>query len=164
MTGRYPTCERLHELFEYKEGNLYWKRQRNHRARAGDVAGSRALHGYIHVCIDRKVYLAHRLIWLMAHGELPESIDHINGDRADNRLENLRSCTQAENNKNQKLAKTNKSGFKNVSWYAPYSKWRVTVRANGKQKNCGYYEDIELATLVAAEARDKYHGQFSRHA
>lgn len=157
------TPDRLHQLFEYRDGNLFWKVDRFPRKTAGQKAGSVAKHGYVHVCIDRKVYLAHRLIWLMQTGKQPDHIDHINGNRSDNRFENLRSCSQADNNKNQGLMCSNTSGSKGVSWYSPYKKWRVCVRSNGKQKNLGYFEDFELAELVAIEGREKFHGNFARH-
>jgi hypothetical protein len=99
----------------------------------------------------------------MFTGEVPETVDHINGNRSDNRIENLRACSQADNNKNVRTSKVNKSGVKNVSWYAPYQKWRVALRVKGKQKCIGYYGDKELAALVAHEARNKYRGEFANH-
>ena len=113
--------------------------------------------------IDHKSYSVHRLVWLMHHGVLPEFLDHINGNKLDNRIENLRPATKSQNNQNKRLYSNNTSGVKGVCWHKRIKKWQVNVRVNGKQKSFGFFDDIELAELVASEARNKLHGQFARH-
>ena len=75
----------------------------------------------------------------------------------------MRECTRAENAKNSKLRKGSFSGLKNVRWRKAENKWCVSMRIHGKEKHLGYYDDIELADLVATEARDKYFGRFANH-
>jgi hypothetical protein len=119
--------------------------------------------GYCYVNIDRKPIKFHRIVFLYCHGYLPEVIDHINGIRHDNRVENLRLANKEENCLNSKMPKNNSSGFKNVSWSKVANKWTVQMTVNKKYTNFGYYKDIELADLVAQEARSLYHGAFARH-
>lgn len=152
----------LREIFEYKNGLLYWK-EHGRGKRKNLLAGSVGTNGYVNVFIDGRQMYAHRIIYIMKHDVIPESVDHINGNRSDNRIENLRACSQLDNNKNMPTSKANKSGIKNVSWYAPYKKWRVAIRVNGRQKCLGYFDDVELASVVAYEARDKYRGEFANH-
>ena len=91
----------------------------------------------MHGMINSKPYKAHRVIWKMVYGSDPHYIDHINGDRTDNRISNLRSVTKAQNNRNKRLRSDNKSGVTGVHWYNPRNKWRVDVRYNGKTKHIG---------------------------
>ena len=150
------TQESLQEMFEYKDGALYSK---NTNTRVG----GRHHTGYWYLTINRKQYNAHRLIFLMHHGYLPPIIDHIDGDRGNDRIENLRPATHRQNLQNMKLRPTNKSGFKNVSWVSDRKKWLVQLSINGKQTNIGRFDDLEFANLVATEAREKFHGAFARH-
>jgi hypothetical protein len=99
----------------------------------------------------------------MHHGYLPYHVDHINGIKNDNRIENLRPASKAENSYNSKLKKNNTSGIKSVRWNKINKVWMVTLGVNGKAKYFGSFKDIELAELVAIEARNKYHGQFANY-
>jgi len=158
------TQERLKELFDYQDGQLIWKINRGRLAKAGQVAGffNEKL-GYIRVGTGGKNHLLHRLIFMYHHGYLPEFIDHINGNKVDNRIENLRPATKEQNCQNRIAHKNNTSGEKNVSWHIGKQKWGVSLHINGKKRYFGDYDDLELAALVAAEARDKFYGQFARH-
>jgi hypothetical protein len=93
---------------------------------------------------------------------LPKEIDHINGDRQDNRLENLREVTRSQNQLNKSLAKNNTSGTKGVSWHKKSKSWTVRLSVDKQSKNIGYFKDLELAELVAIEARNKYHGNYTK--
>jgi hypothetical protein len=75
----------------------------------------------------------------------------------------LRPATYPENNRNARIRKDNSSGCKNVCWRKDRKKWVVGIRINGKRINFGFFDDLELADLVAHEARDKYHKDFARH-
>lgn len=112
--------------------------------------------------IKGRQYAVHKLIWLWHHGEYPEQIDHINRNGLDNRIENLRLATASQNMMNRKRFKNNSSGVTGVSWHKKSERWFVYVDANKKRKNVGYFDDLELAELVAIEARDLYHGKFAR--
>lgn len=105
-----------HSMFHYKRGKLYWKDTMGSRALEGIEAGSVTYEGYRRITVARKEYRTHRLIFLMHHGYMPEIVDHINGVRDDNRIENLRAATINENCYNCKLSKSNKSGVKGVYW------------------------------------------------
>ena len=153
----------LHELFEYRDGNLYWKVAKARNIKAGNKAGHLNYHGYVTITINQKHYAAHRLVYIMHYGCVNSDIDHINGIKNDNRIENLRLASKSQNNQNTKLRKNNTSGVKGVSWHKQNKKWRVCIRLNGKQKTIGCYEDIEFASLVAEEARNKYHGSYANH-
>lgn len=105
---------------------------------------------------------AHQVIWVMLHGSLPEKgkeIDHINGDRSDNRLENLRCVDKSDNSKNQKLCSRNQTGVSGVSWYKPTKKWLVRINVAKKTKCLGYFDDFKEACEVRAQAEkeNNYH-------
>ena len=148
--------------FDYQDGNLIRKTGRVNEI--GQIAG--CVHkgkGYIHVKIKAKAFKAHRLVFLYHHGYLPECVDHIDGDKTNNKIENLRAATKEENCRNQKVRSTNKSGYKGVKWVEHCKKWQVEVCKNYKQLRFGMYEDLELAGLVAIEATELIHGRFSAY-
>ena len=157
--------ERLQELFDYKDGQLIWKIKKA-RANKGDVAGCESSRNgvlYRQIKVDGKLYLAHRLIFLYHHNYLPIQVDHIDGNGLNNRIENLRGADACKNSLNSKLKSSNTSTSKNVSWNKQRNKWMVQAKVDGKQRYFGLYDDFELADLVAAEVRGKFHGQFARH-
>jgi len=104
----------------------------------------------------------HRLIFLLEYGYLPPEVDHINGDRQDNRIENLRPATRSENQCNRPALASNTSGYPGVSWHKKSKAWCVRVMKNGKTVVQQYFKDLELAGLVAIEARAKYHGVYAK--
>jgi hypothetical protein len=157
------TKDQLHELFEYKNGQLFWKISLSRRVNIGNKAGCLTNTGYLSVQINKKIYRLHKIVFAMHYGYLPKIVDHINGIKNDNRIENLREANACQNNVNIGIRKDNTSGSKNVRWHKSNKKWRVEVRINKKRINFGAYDDLELADLVAQEARDKYHKEFARH-
>lgn len=151
-----------HQYFEYKDGELFWKTPRQN-VRVGEKAGCIDSQGYLAITIQRKFLKAHRVIFYMHYGYLPKCIDHIDGNKLNNKIENLRPATSNQNQWNRtKLAKSS-SGIKNVTWNKKLQKWRVSFSIKTKPIHFGFFEDIELAELVAIEARNKYHGQFANH-
>lgn len=155
---------RLKELLNYDQetGVFTWAVSRR-RIRIGSVTGYVCLSGHVQIGVDGKLYYAHRLAWLYMTGRWPANeIDHINGNRADNRFINLREATRAENMRNVAVSVNSKSGFLGVTWLASRKKWRAEICLNGKNKSLGYFQDLELAALVASEARVKYFGEFAR--
>jgi len=155
--------EKLLKLFEYKDGILYRKIAPANCTTIGEKAGFITKNGYYKVKINQKAYFAHRLIFLMHYGYLPEFIDHIDGNSENNLIENLRPASRQQNNSNAKLRIDAISGAKGVNWHKKQSKWNVRVSVGGKRKNIGSFEEFELAELVATMAREKYHGLFARH-
>jgi hypothetical protein len=157
------TQELTHSLFVYRDGSLYWRETRGGVA-AGAQAGGRCSDGYIRVRVNGRKVSAHRVIFLMFYGYLPKEVDHKDLNKSNNRIDNLRAATTAQNASNKAIKRTNISGVKGVCWYKKYGVWRVQICVNRKVKHLGYFEDFELADLVATEARAKYHGEFARHA
>lgn len=157
--------DRLNELLEYRDGKVYWKVDRGAVKCKGKEAGSIRKDGYavINSSATCGSLAVHRAVWIMHHGKAPEFLDHINGDKTDNRIENLRPATKSQNGYNIQLDHKNVSGVKNVTWRGDTNNWRVTMKVEGKKKSFGSYDDLELAELVAHEARCKYHGEFANH-
>jgi len=153
-----PTLARLNELFNLDPdtGVFTWKVNKV-PVRAGDIAGHLHPFGYRKIRIDTKIFFAHRLAYLMYHGELPTGmqIDHINGNRDDNRKCNLRLVTQKQNSENTLLPKSNSSGFKGVHWHKRLGKWAANIRTNYTKKHLGYFETAEEAYSAYCKAADK---------
>lgn len=158
------TQEQLKNLFDYEDGKLI-------RKNTGKCVEVKLTSGkrYSRIFIKDKPYTLHRMIFLWHHGYLPKTIDHIDGDRLNNRIQNLREVTQQQNCLNRKHKSTSRSPYKNVflqsqpknsNWK---QNWIVSLTVNGKRKYIGSFEDLELADLVAMEARDKYHGKYAKH-
>lgn len=157
------TYEEAHELLYYKDGVLFWRENRGVNKVKGRVAGSKRRDGYWGLRIKKKSYLAHRIIFLMFHGYCPTSLDHINGDRGDSRIENLRPANSYQNNRNSKRRVDNKSGTKGV-WFVPHiNKWQAMIYVDNRRINLGYFEAIEEARTRATKARELYHGDFANH-
>ena len=151
------TQQELLEAFEYRDGYLY-------RRTTGKRVGTRHHTGYLQISFKKKLYNAHRMIFLMHHGWLSKVIDHIDADRSNDRIENLRPATWVQNLQNMRMRSSNTSGVKNVCWCKIKKKWTVQLNVNKRYKFIGRFDDLELAELVAIEAREKYHGTFARHA
>jgi hypothetical protein len=142
--------------FNYKDGNLYKRFKEN------KPVGSFTDEGYVVVGFNKKSQFAHRVIFLMFNGYLPNCIDHIDGNRANNRIENLRPANANTNAYNQAPRKNTASNLKNVTWHKVSKKWQVKMAVNGHIKYFGLYNDIEYAKFVAETMRHKYHGSFAR--
>lgn len=159
------TKDTLHFLFEYRDGKLFWKNKSHPRSniKIGSEAGGNAHHGYKNIQIENKRLYLHRVIFFYHYGYFPETVDHIDNNPENNRIENLRAATLSENAQNCSTRKHNKLGVKNVFFDKKVSKYRVYVRTKNTQIYVGTYDDLDLASLVASEARNKYHGTFANH-
>jgi hypothetical protein len=157
------TAERLRHLVNYdpETGQFTWNAKRR-RCTPGAKAGCRMKNGYDIIRLDDNLYLAHRLAWLYMTGEWPaHQIDHVNGDRADNRFCNLREATNQENAHNRhKLRKNNRSGFAGVR--RENKRWLAEIKVNYKPIRLGLFDTLEEAHEAYKEARKKYH-PFSTH-
>jgi len=144
--------------------NRHGTQHHNSKCKVGDITGSVNADGYLHVRISGKQYRAHRIIWLMVTGSLPvKFLDHKNGNRADNRLCNLREANLSENSCNQVVGFNNKSGFKGVFYAGQNRKkpYRVQIKLKGKQIHIGYFPTTELAHEAYYKASKELHGEFS---
>jgi hypothetical protein len=157
------TYERLRELLTYNSetGAFIWNMDRKCRqVKAGDVAGHKSRLGYMVTGIDGSApMLMHRLAWFYVYGQHPsEQIDHINGNRSDNRLINLRVVNNQQNNQNRHILRsTNTSGYAGVSWHKQRSRWNATITVSGKKKSLGLYASAKEAGAIAAKARAQMH-------
>jgi hypothetical protein len=149
----------INEYFEYKNGDLYWKKDKN-GSRTGSIAGSKTDH-YRTIKFNGKNYVLSRIIFFMFNGYYPKNVDHIDGDTWNNKIENLRASTSQQNNHNRRISSRNKTGVKGVSFCQQMKKYKVQITLNYDQKHLGYFDDLELAGLVADEARSLYHGSFA---
>lgn len=155
--------------YELETGKLYW-RQRNadqfssigkcngwNTRCANKLAGCIDPIGYLKVRIFGKQWLAHRLIWKMMTGSEPETIDHINGIRADNRFSNLREATICDNARNTSLQYRSKSGCHGVVWIADKGVWLAQIRdRNGKYIRLGEFENVDDAKRKRKDAERKF--------
>lgn len=156
------TPERLHQMFEYKDGVLYRKVSLG-CAKAGDAAGYTNNKGYTAINIDRKCIAVHRLVWMMHHGYMPELIDHIDGNRANNRIENLRIADRFGNAQNKRMHRNNTSGVKGVYWHKGKKKWQAQIVCKNKTYRLGLYKDLSEADEVVSLAREMLHTTFANH-
>lgn len=174
MTNDLPTVDELRKLLAYNPdtGELTWLPRKNvrkcwNRRYAGHPALA-CVHsdGYRKGRLHRKLLRAHRVAWAIHHGRWPAlDLDHINGDRSDNRISNLRQVTRSENQRNMRLPSDNKSGVIGVYWSTARQKWVAEIRdADGKKKHLGVFEDLKAAADVrkAAEAEHGYHKNHGR--
>lgn len=158
------TSDDVREYFEYRDGGMYWKKEpsKHGKRKKGERFGHTAANGYRAGKFRKNRVLEHRLVWLMFNNSLPEMLDHIDGNRENNRIENLRAITYSQNAHNARLRQDNKSGHKGV-WVTPYGTYHVRLSVNNRCVRFGTFKDFELACLVADEARDLYHGKYARN-
>lgn len=149
--------------YDPDSGILRWNKRRARCVWVGDPAGSLTSFGYLRVSIDGRRYACHRIAWAMTYGCWPQGdLDHINGNRSDNRIVNLRQATRAQNCQNRKRCSLNTSGVKGVSWWTRQKKWRAHIRANGRPHLLGAYSCFGRAIKAYREAARELHGEFAR--
>ena len=151
-------------LFVYNNGDLFWIDSPNSLVPAGSLAGSLREDGYIGIFINGKYFFAHRIIWEMFNQEIPAGmvIDHIDGIRNNNRIENLRVCTFQQNHFNRGKQSNNKSGFKGVSWHKQKQKWVAQIKIDGRNKFLGFYTNpVKAYEKYCEVARERY-GEFAK--
>ena len=155
------SCERVRELFSYDpmSGVLTWNVRTSNRVRIGDKAGVIGHHGYVLVRADGVLHRAHRLCWLHYHGWLPSiDIDHIDGDRVNNAISNLRVATRSQNNANSKVRRDNRLGVKGVS----YDKDRGMFSASVCGVSLGRFDSIEAAKQAYDNEMKRQFGEYAR--
>lgn len=144
------TQERLKQLLHYDPDTGVFVSNFKRRQ-----VGSLTEKNYVRLNLDKRLYMAHRMAWLYMTGEFPKrEIDHIDGDRSNNKWVNLRLATRKQNMENIGLFCTNTSGYRGVIWYRRNNKWGATVFHNGKRHFGGLFDSREQAATAARALRD----------
>ena len=166
-----PSPELLRKLLRYDHisGDLYWRLRcesrfatpsyasRWNKRYAGKLTFTALRKGYRCGRIGRRTYSAHRVIWSIFYGNHPDGqIDHINGRKDDNRIDNLRVVTDQENHRNKKMPITNKSGVIGVCWHKRCRRWRATIGVSGKLIELGMFREISDAAAARSQAEIDY--------
>ncbi len=129
----------------------------------GKSAGTRTHEGYIQISVNDRRYRAHRLAWLHFHGEWPDGeIDHIDGDRANNRIANLRLATRSQQTANARRRKTNTTGYKGVSFSRLDGCYRAYIKHEGRSQCLGKFDTPEEAHAAYVAAAQEHFGEFAR--
>lgn len=165
------TAEQLRAAMDYnpRTGKFTWRYRQGLRpcvnsARAGTTAGTVQARGYIVIGINGRARLAHRLAFLyMTNSWPPAHVDHINGNRRDNRWVNLRPVTQAENNLNKQAPTHSKTGVKGIHWHKAARKWQAQIVKDGTTHYLGLFHTFEDAQAARITAATRIHGKFARH-
>lgn len=161
-----PDKNYLNEIFDYdaETGQLRWRARRdvNNQALwnaryAGALAGHASKAGYLIVRLSGQNYKAHRIAWKIAYGEDPEFIDHLDGNRANNKLDNLRDVTQAQNNRNASIRKNSLAPYPGVEWHKRSRKFRAFIGRNGRYVSLGSF-DTETEAVAARKAAEALEG------
>lgn len=147
-------------MFEYRDGGLYRRFGGGGRA-AGSRAGGPHKEGYRVINLDGVPRLEHRLIWTYHFGPPTGDLDHVNGDRTDNRIENLRECTQTQNNANSALRADSTSGHKGVSYRRAKKVWRAYITTDGRQRTLGHFPTRDAAIAAYRAAALAQFGSFA---
>lgn len=131
------------------------------RRKSGKIAGSKNKNGYVKVFFDGKLHYAHRLAWCISNGFEPKDyIDHINGDKQDNSLANIREATPEQNQMNRVIGVNNKSGHTGVTFRSDRGKWRSQIYRKGKLIYLGLFSDKDDAAAAYREAAAFYGNDF----
>jgi hypothetical protein len=160
----------LHKILRYDQdtGLLYWlprcrymfNSDRTLKSWNSKYAGKPALccpsHGYMYGRIFGKSFFAHRVAWAMSYGFWPIVVDHINGNKADNRIANLRDTDTKGNSRNSKQSAINKSGQTGVFWFSRNAKWQSGIKVDGRYIYLGLFNDFNEAVAARKEAETKY--------
>ncbi len=174
-----PSPRVLRRLLDYdpETGELRWKERpvwmfkKHHEARSwntrrrGRLASSKCGNDYLRVTVLYRNFYAHRVVWALCNGKWPsQQIDHINGNRADNRIENLRDVECAQNQRNMGRSIRNKSGVTGVWWDGARSKWQATIWVRKKVVHLGRFKKKReaIAARKAAETKYNFHPNHGR--
>lgn len=149
--------------YEPETGKLFWLNCEtmppnwNGRFAGKEAFTARRPSGYLHGAINSTLYQAHRIAWAIYYGEWPVSaIDHIDHDKTNNKISNLRLASDSVNNKNKSKQHNNKSGVTGVSWFKDCSKWRAEIKVDGRKKHLGLFSKFEDAVAVRKAAEEQY--------
>jgi hypothetical protein len=160
------TCARLREVLNYdaRTGIWIWRKSTGPRAKVGARAGNISLKdAYRRISVDGKLYKSGRLAHLYVTGEWPKNlVDHRNLKRSDDRWDNLRDATRTQNGANTSLKRSNKSGFKGVSWKTSSQKWVAQIAVNQRVIYLGIFGTKKAAHEAYCAASRRHFGEFAR--
>jgi len=142
MADQILTQDTLKTLLNYdvNSGLFTWKVSPTNSVKKGSIAGTPDKYGYVTIRISGKLYMAHRLAWLYVYGKFPEKqIDHINHDKADNKINNLRDVSNSINQINIGIRSNNTSGVKGVTFNRQEKKWHSFIKIKGRKNHIGSY-------------------------
>ena len=154
------TAETLRALLDYElDGGIFRWRVSRQRIQIGAVAGAVNSDGYIVIRINGTLFKAHRLAWLYTHGVMPtHDIDHLNGNKADNRITNLRDVSRSVNMQNQTRAgRGSASGLLGVSWNKRVERWHASIWVNKRKQHIGYFNTADEAHAAYLAAKLQLH-------
>lgn len=157
MTEQKLTQESLKEWFVYDGKTLSWK----DKTRETKICFNAS--GYPIIRFSNNARLVHRLVYLMVHGKIPPELDHINNDKKDYSIANLRAVTSSENKANKGAECDNRSGYKGVSWDIRFKRWIARVQFKHKVYQSVGFKNAEDAYEFACLMRDMIHGEFANH-
>lgn len=149
---------RQHLRYDPETGDIVWlvKRTKNATANVGDLAGGIDENGYRRIMFDGKKYRAHRLAFLFMGYDMPEQVDHINGNRADNRWANLRAADPNINAKNARRRTNTKAALTGVSFSKQQSKWKVRINVGGVTEYLGLFDNVFDAAAARLSRQNAY--------
>lgn len=154
------TQDLVQYLFQYIQGNLYWKVKVSDKINIGQKAGNKS-GKYEIIRYNNKSYYTHRLVWLYFKGTEPKTIDHINREFRDNRIENLRAASYSENLRNTRKITFGSSFYKGVCWDKQKRKWMARIKLEDKRLFLGYFNNQAEAAKEYDKAALKYFGPFA---
>lgn len=144
-------------------GALFWRSDPPKGRLVGDRLPFRDNgNGYLYSTVNRRGYGVHRLVWAALRGVWPVEVDHIDGDKSNNRPANLREASRSQNECNKTVKSNNTSGYKGVGWHKCKDRWRAYIQIDGRQISLGYHDTPELAHRAYCGAASKLHGEFAR--
>lgn len=149
------------EIFDYHlNGNLIWKIKKATNTNIGSVVGSENSEGYLQTSINSVKYKIHQLVFIWHFGYCPKIIDHIDQNKKNNKIENLREATNSQNSMNRPKQLNNTTGFKGVSIHKQSGKFQCSIKINNKKIWLGLFVEIKDAVAAYQKAAEKYHQQF----
>ena len=161
--------EYLLSVLDYnpETGIFKWKNSKSRSIKKGTTAGTIHKPGYVKIVLNRKSYWAHRIAWFYYYGSWPRGKqnqeDHINRNRSDNIIKNLRLVTNRINCQNHEIYSHNTSGINGVCFNNQFRKWQAYIKTNElkgpgayKQKHLGYFTTFEEALYARKQAEEKY--------